>query len=198
MQSNEIKQLMAALSKAHIHHPSGVIIPKESKGNRATYANLPTVMRFIHEMCHPNGLVFTQGSLVVGGVPSIFSKLTHIATGEYISCASLLTVAANPQSPDQAWGGSTTYHRRYDAMMLLGLFAEDDPEDDDGYRNANKVETKTQYISQDQVSTLKALFDTHPELLNKFLAVAKLDSYTKLPADYFNSSMGWINRNITK
>jgi hypothetical protein len=192
--AKELTHLMAALSKAHIHHPSGVIIPKKSKGNRATYANLPDVVRFIHEMCHPNGLLFTQGSKIIDGKPGVFSRLTHIESGEFIECESFVTAAINAQSPDQAWGGSTTYHRRYDAMMLLGLFCEDDPEDDDGYRNANPVE-RPQSLDQKQITELIKLIGDDMVLMNKFLATAKVKSLMGIPADRYEGAVIWVKNN---
>jgi len=132
--SPSIEQLMAAVSA--MHKEFGVIIGKDSKGHKGTYASLPRILDTIHKMCSKHELVLTQLSCLVDGRNALKSILFHHPSGQWISSISLLTPHPEPQSYDQAWGGSSTYHRRYDAMMLLGLFSEDDDTDNDGEQPA--------------------------------------------------------------
>ena len=129
-QSPEVDQLMLALMQVHKEY--GVVISKDRKGHKGTYASLPCVLESIHKMCSKHGLILTQASRIIEGQLALESMLHHPTSKQWIACQSLLTPNLEVQSSDQAWGGSSTYHRRYDAMMLLGIFAEDDPTDHDG------------------------------------------------------------------
>lgn len=128
--SVEIDQLLLALMD--MHNEFGVIISKDSRGNRGTYASLPAVLESIHNRCKKHGLILTQGSKIIDNQTALVTTLWHPKSKQWISCESLLTPNENNTSADQAWGGSSTYHRRYDAMMLLGITSEDDPTDNDG------------------------------------------------------------------
>lgn len=141
--SESIDQLLTALMD--MHNEFGVIIAKDSRGNRGTYASLPAVLESIHNRCKKYGLMLTQGSKVIDNQPGIISTLWHPKSKQWISCESLLTPSENNTSADQAWGGSSTYHRRYDAMMLLGICSEDDPTDNDGNYEAKKTHASQSY-----------------------------------------------------
>jgi hypothetical protein len=143
--SESIDQLLTALMD--MHNEFGVIIAKDSKGHKGTYASLPAILESIHNRCKKYGLMLTQGSKVIDNQPAIVSTLWHPKSKQWISCESLLTPSENNLSADQAWGGSSTYHRRYDAMMLLGMFSEDDPTDHDGNYEAKKTNTNQSYGS---------------------------------------------------
>lgn len=195
--------LMKALSKAHHANPTGLIIPKGTKGARALYTNLPDVLRYIDSMCEPHGLILYQASCVVDGKPGLYSKLTHTPSGEFIDSTSLLTMAPNPQNPDQLWGGSTTYHRRYDAMMLCGLFCEDDPEDDDGYKNSRKADDlkptspateEKKPLTEIQLKALVAKINGNTELEQIILKIYDISKLGDLPQFRYDGLCKWIDR----
>src|SRR5207237_826825 len=117
-QSPEVDQLTLALMQ--VHKDFGVVISKDRKGHKGTYASLPCVLESIHKMCSKYGLLLTQASRIIEGQLALETILRHPQSHQWISCQSLLTPNLEVQSSDQAWGGSSTYHRRYDAMMLLG------------------------------------------------------------------------------
>src|SRR5665213_2099253 len=119
------KTLMAALMNMHAEF--GVIIKKDSKGHKGTYASLPCVLDQIHHMTSKFGMVLTQHLKTFGEQTVLCSHLYHPESGERSESESILTPSPNSPSPDQAYGASMTYHRRYDAMALCGLVAEDDP-----------------------------------------------------------------------
>ena len=153
-QSPEIDQIMQALMDTH--NEFGVVINKDRKGHKGTYASLPCVLESIHKMCSKHGLILTQASRIIEGNIAIEYILRHPKSGQWISCQSLLTPNAELPSSDQAWGGSSTYHRRYDAMMLLGIFAEEDPADHDGNVEGQKMPKTSLAISDKQHALLVA------------------------------------------
>lgn len=101
---------------------------KDSKGNFGKYANLGTVIEVISETLTKNGLVFVQPLGIQDGMPVLFTRIVHAATGESIESVTPL-VCKDPSDP-QKLGGAITYFRRYSLLSLLGLA----PEDDDGQK----------------------------------------------------------------
>ncbi len=106
-------------------------------------------------------------------------------------------------SPDQAWGGSTTYHRRYDAMMLLGLFCSDDPTDNDGEvietKKAAVVAAKSndKYISEKQVGLLLGKTNDRPELRTRIMEKLQIKDLKFIEKSKFNSILEWLDKNIS-
>lgn len=193
-QSPEIDQLMQALM--NVHREFGVVINKDRKGHKGMYASLPRVLESIHAMCSKHGLILTQASRIINGQLALESILRHPASKQWISCQSLLTPNEEVQSSDQAWGGSSTYHRRYDAMMLLGIFAEDDPTDHDG----DVVHTKNQKsvcINEKQHALLIAKLHGDEMLKNKILTSLKINSLAEIPWREFNKVLRYVEQQIT-
>lgn len=189
-QSAETDQLMLALME--VHKEFGVVISKDRKGHKGTYASLPCVLESIHKMCSKHGLILTQASRVMDGHRAVESILRHPESNQWVSCQSLLTPNAEVQSSDQAWGGSSTYHRRYDAMMLLGLFAEDDPTDHDGYVEVDKLSKPSPCISKKQYALLIAKIDGDQELQGKILASLKITQLADTPWREFNKVLQYV------
>ena len=146
--------LMQALMNMHAEF--GVILGKDKKGNRGTYTSLPGVLSQIHNMTKKHGLLLFQRPdfEIDSGVQSLMTRLEHVESGENIWCRSLLTPTPNAPSADQAYGSSMTYHRRYDAMALCGLFCDEDPADHDGWKDH---EHTTRKITDSEAKRLYAI-----------------------------------------
>ncbi|MCL4361793.1 ERF family protein [Candidatus Dependentiae bacterium] len=189
-QSSNIDQLMLAL--AEMHKEFGVVISKDRKGHKGTYASLPCILESIHKMCSKHGLILTQASRIINGQPALETILRHPKSNQWISCQSILTPNVGTQSADQAWGGSSTYHRRYDAMMLLGIFSEDDPTDNDGNIEEEKVQKYSQLINEKQVALLISKINGNEELKNTILTKLKISEFTQIPWKEFNKILKYI------
>jgi len=189
-QSTDIDQLMQALMETHKEF--GVVINKDRKGHKGTYASLPCVLESIHKMCSKHGLILTQASRIINGALALETILRHPKSNQWISCQSLLTPNAELPSSDQAWGGSSTYHRRYDAMMLLGVFAQDDPADNDGALPVIEFEKTSHLISDKQHSLLVAKINGDHELKNKILSGFKIAQLSQLPWKEFNKVLKYV------
>lgn len=192
-QSPEIDQLMEALMR--VHQEFGVVINKDRKGHKGTYASLPCVLESIHKMCSKYELILTQASRIIDGHIALETILRHPKSKQWISCQSLLTPNLEVQSSDQAWGGSSTYHRRYDAMMLLGIFAEDDPTDHDGNIPVTaKIQKTSAVISEKQHALLLAKINGNTELMNKILATLKITQLADVPWKEFNKVLKYVEQ----
>lgn len=194
-QSQDIDQLMLALMDAHKEF--GVVINKDRKGHKGTYASLPCVLDSIHKMCAKHGLILTQASRVINGQTALETILRHPKSKQWISCQSLLTPNIDLPSSDQAWGGSSTYHRRYDAMMLMGIFAEDDPADHDGASPQHSA-SKPQAISDKQYALLMAKLKGDQELTAKIISGLKIAKLSDLAWKDFNKVLNYIEQEKNK
>jgi hypothetical protein len=190
-QSVDIDQLMLALME--IHKEFGVVISTDRKGHKGTYASLPCVLESIHKMCLKYGLILTQASRIIDGQMALETTLRHPKSNQWIASQSLLTPNSELPSPDQAWGGSNTYHRRYDAMALMGIFAEDDPADDDGADYA-KASQKPAVISEKQLALLVAKINGNEALKLKILTVCKIAKLSDLQWKEFNKVLQYIEQ----
>lgn len=194
-QSPEIDVVMQALMEVHKEY--GVVINKDRKGHKGTYASLPRVLESIHKMCSKYGLILTQSSRIIDGHMALETILYHPKSKQWISSRSLLTPNPDLPSTDQAWGGSNTYHRRYDAMALMGIFAEDDPTDNDGAENTESFE-KSAMISAKQHALLLAKIKGDDALKTKILSGLKIAKLNDIPWREFNKVLKFVEQAKTK
>lgn len=188
-QSEDISSLLVALMRGH--QECGVVIPKDKKGHKGTYAALPQILSFIHTMGSKHGLILHQSPRILEGNAAIETILSHPASGQWISGISLLTPSENPVSMDQALGGSSTYHRRYDAMAICGLFAEDDPSDNDG--DTETTPSKSSYISEKQLWLLNQRINKRTELEKIILTRLKITKLSDIPYREFNAVLAYVD-----
>lgn len=191
-QSADIDQLMLALMDAHKEF--GVVINKDRKGHKGTYASLPCVLESIHKMCSGHGLILTQASRIINGQLALETMLRHPKSKQWIASQSLLTPNVDLPSADQAWGGSNTYHRRYDAMMLMGIFAEDDPADNDGTTDNATLGKTSQAISAKQHALLMAKINGDEALKAKLLGMLKISKLSDLQWRDFNKVLKYVEQ----
>lgn len=90
------------------------------------YLSLVGLMRAILPALNANGLVLMQFPSSLEGQPALRTKLIHAKSGEFEEDVMPLVLAKNDP---QAQGSGLTYARRYAALSILGLVAD---EDDDG------------------------------------------------------------------
>lgn len=180
------------LALMQVHKEFGVVISKDRKGHKGTYASLPSILDSIHTMCSKYHLILTQASRIVEGQLALETILRHPHSKQWISCQSLLTPNLEVQSSDQAWGGSSTYHRRYDAMMLLGIFSEDDPTDHDGNVGAEKTHKKSANINEKQLALLVSKINKDDALKNKILTTLKVAQLADIPWKEFNRVLHYV------
>lgn len=154
-QSQQIDQLDLALMA--LRQEFGVIIPKDCKGHNAKYATLPAILEWLEPKAFKHNLALAQGDGIKDGRITITSLVTHVPSEQYRSCQTYLMPDANANNEMMAWGGATTYHRRYQAMMLFGVFQEEDPSDNDGQSNGGGT------ISQKQIDLYLRLAAQAPD-----------------------------------
>jgi ERF superfamily len=140
-----MKNLLTALSNMHAEF--GVNLIDDAKGARSNYVKLTGLLEQLDHRLRKHGLILVQPEVEINGVMAIKSILTHLESKESLESISLLTPnqsGANG-STDQCYGGSSTYHRRYAAMSICGMFCHGDATDNDG-------ETESHPVSSDKSS----------------------------------------------
>ena len=124
----------------------------------------------------------------------------------------LTNVTQLSQSPDQAWGGSTTYHRRYGAMMALGLCQDGDANDNDSEvpqqaANSNYASPKligsfasTGVVSEKQVGMLKWKIkeSKQPNIMEHVHKMYGITDIAKLPFNKCNELIEWLGQTPQK
>lgn len=98
-------------------------------GAGSKYASTDSILADILPLLNETGLVLTQSPSTVGVTdpqPALRSRITHVATGDYIEDVMLLML---DKQNAQGLGGAITYGRRYAVTSMLGLVTE---ADDDG------------------------------------------------------------------
>jgi hypothetical protein len=125
MQSNEINELAAALSKAQGEFTA---IPKSETNPffKSKYAGLPDVVNVAAPILAQNGLAISQFIMADElGMEVLRTYLLH-SSGQFIWHDMKLHLG---KLDSQGQGSAVTYARRYSYMSVLGLVAD---EDDDG------------------------------------------------------------------
>ncbi len=215
LQSTEIDKIMDAI--AMVHDKYGVVIEKDAKGARgAMYAKLDNILVEIHQRCKEFKLTLIQRKLISdSNTECLETMLFHRESKQWIKSLSLIHTNPQAQSPDQVWGGSDTYHRRYDAMGILGLCSSDDPADHDGWKDHDKsfkpeqkaqiqrtmdiingdesapVE-KSHFISEKQQGLLRVKLNGNKEVADKILVRWNVSKLSEIPWRQFQDVLAFV------
>lgn len=137
--------LTAALALAQAEFPvitkdkTAEVRGKEGKaGYTYTYADLGDVLAAVRPVLARYGLALTQRTKRIdNGKTLLLTELRHVGGGLLDSECELGQSPGNPQ----AFGGALTYLRRYEAVTLLGIAAEEDrdAQDVEPSRNGNRA-----------------------------------------------------------
>jgi hypothetical protein len=128
MQSEDIKELAAALNKAQSEM---MCASKDAKNPffKSTYATLNSVWEAVKDALLNNGLTALQPIKHDNGSPIVQTIIMHVS-GQYIT-GECPIICAKEKDP-QALGSAITYARRYSLAAMLGVVTD---EDDDAEKN---------------------------------------------------------------
>lgn len=214
-QSDSVENLTKALLE--VHKQNGIVIDKDKEAfGKRKYASLPAILNKIKDMISSHGLILTQGSEAEYGGSAIFTLLEHPESGEYRKTLSKLSPKELPilpdyiinkmdqnqwnsyckalidYNPDQAWGSSTTYHRRYDAMMICGFTSADDPTDfNEGHK---EILSDNSVITVDQAAHLLMLANGNTSRFTKIFEFNKITDISQLPASQYDRVIGFLTK----
>ena len=121
MQSAEIKNIAAALSKAQAEY-NKIVKDSVNPFFHSRYATLGACIDATRDALATNGIAVVQGSKVINGQNALETILLH-TSGEWISGEYLFAPVKNEP---QAMGAAMTYARRYALCGMLNVASEDD------------------------------------------------------------------------
>lgn len=87
------------------------------------FASLAGVVAAVRPALNRHGLVFSQPTTNLGGIPALRTTLIHAPSGEQLDEVTPLVLAKNDP---QGYGSALTYARRYSLLSILGLVGDDD------------------------------------------------------------------------
>ncbi len=202
--SESIDLIMAALAKAQGGYKK--LVPNEV-GPRGRFCNLASILHSARESLSKNELSFYQYIDLKDegdGAALLRSVLGH-SSGQYISSVARIFSGKT----DRATGASYEYHKRQQALLLLGIAPSDnDPDfhDDDGASNADEViieeikkpkaeKRNDEHILHEKISTteyqnLMIELEGYPELVRDIQKTYQISTLADMrKEDYWPSVM---------
>lgn len=140
-------ELYAALAKAKLEYKN-VRFNRQNSFNKQVYADLDLIQKATNTALATQGLVFIQEPRDEDGTTFLYSTLGH-SSGQDIICKSRLIVPGytGAKSDNQRFGESLAYLKRQVAQCMLGVVANNDPEDND-----DADASETQYTNESRRS----------------------------------------------
>lgn len=132
-----MQNLASAL--AEFHKAVGPIF-KQSTAQYGKYADLATVLAVVTPVLSDKGLVLTQTFMPFDSTTILRTTLLH-TSGESVNSDLPMPSIEGARNALHAFGGATTYLRRYALLALLNLAAEDD--DGDSWDQDSKAVAKS-------------------------------------------------------
>ncbi len=132
-------KLYEALAKAKLEYKN-VTFNRVNSFNKQVYADLDIIQKSTNRALANNGLVYIQEPRDEDGTTFLYSTLGH-SSGQEIICKSRLIVPGytGAKSDNQRFGESLAYLKRQVSQCMLGVVANNDPEDND---DADAAETQ--------------------------------------------------------
>ncbi len=153
--SSSDMEFVKAMILAHSQFSVPVL---DKAGNRNKYASIKSIFNATLPHLMNNGLLFTQHERYNEELKCTFleTRITHTSGGFINSTVKLEVSSTAPGLSDaQRYGCALSYARRYSAMNLLGLYA--DEEDMDDYDHSeDSVPRKDVDIVVNKINTLSA------------------------------------------
>lgn len=211
---NKKNELYSALALAKLEYKN-VRFNRENSFNKQVYADLDIIQKSTNVALANNGLVFIQEPRDEDGTTFLYSTLGH-SSGQEIVCKSRLIVPGytGAKSDNQRFGESLAYLKRQVAQCLLGVVANNDPEDNDDadasetqYNNESRRsmggDTKpahvdqgilTERITRDQLDDLFYELQDYPIMTQSLLKGLEIKELSDMPKAKYSSQMQHIRK----
>jgi hypothetical protein len=207
MNSENMNEIFGALAKAQ----EDIEIAEKNVDNnflKSKYADLVGMIKASRPALSKNGLCVTQQIIDEDGKSFLYTKLGH-SSGQWIGSKSEIhTKTIDKVNPNQAFGSSCTYLRKYAYSAITGVGAGS-REDDDAESAAPKgVDHRrppvknnaapAELINAKEVLEIEALLGGNIELLHDALLTGKINELKDLQKSRLAGFMAWIEREKEK
>ncbi len=200
-ESDQIKDLVAALSKAQGAYPS-IGADRENPYFKSNYADLDMILKAVRPMLAENGLSLTQDTRFSADGSTVLHTRIYHATGQWIETrARILPVKNTPQE----YGSCLTYNKRYSAMALLGITVAKDPTDDDAevamvhareivakgpsIAKYNPKDQSHETVTREQIEELEYELADAPDLAEMVMDKLQIQSLADMPKSKYMVSL---------
>jgi len=207
-------KLYEALAKAKLEYRN-VTFNRINSFNKQVYADLDLIQKATNKALANNGLVFIQEPRDEDGTTFLYSTLGH-ASGQEIICKSRLIVPGytGAKSDNQRFGESLAYLKRQVAQCMLGVVANNDPEDNDDadasetqYNNESRRsmagDEKPAYIDQgiltekitrEQLDELYYELQDYPIMAESLKKALEIQNLSDMPKAKYTAQMHHIRK----
>lgn len=214
VKSTDRAMLYEALAKAKLEYKN-VRFNRENSFNKQVYADLDIIQKATNQALSNHGLVFFQTAPDEDGTTFLYSTLGH-SSGQEIVCKSRLIVPVytGAKSDNQRFGESLAYLKRQIAQSMLGVVANNDPEDNDDadasetqYNNESRRsmggDTKaahvdqgilTERITRDQLDDLFYELQDYPIMTASLLKGLEINTLSDMPKAKYSTQMQHIRK----
>jgi ERF superfamily protein len=192
LQSEQIGDLIAALSKAQAEIEGA---PFDKKSHHNEYASYTSIREACRLPLAKNGLAVTHTLDIADGKRVLVTQLSH-SSGQWMR--SYICMPQEKETP-QGMGSAITYSKRYALAALLAIYADND---DDGeaaegaYKNGSTQKAaapvNTETLSASQCEAIRKAINGDFAYLNKIVKEHKKDCIEKVPASQFTHIMHLI------
>lgn len=207
-------ELYTALAKAKLEYKN-VRFNRENSFNKQVYGDLDAIQKATNTALANQGLVFIQEPRDVDGTTFLYSTLGH-SSGQEIECKNRLIVPGytGAKSDLQRFGEALAYLKRQVAQAMLGVVANNDPEDNDDsdaastqYTNETRRsiagDTKPAHVDQgvfserisaDDLEDLYYELQEYPIMTLSLLKGLEIKELADMPKAKFRSQMDLIRK----
>lgn len=207
-------ELYAALAKAKLEYKN-VRFNRQNSFNKQVYADLDIIQKATNIALANQGLVFIQEPRDEDGTTFLYSTLGH-SSGQEIVCKSRLIVPGytGAKSDNQRFGESLAYLKRQVAQCMLGVVANNDPEDNDDadasetqYNNESRRsmggDTKpahvdqgvfTEKITREQLDELHYELQDYPIMTESLKRGLEIQNLSDMPKAKYSAQMQLIRK----
>jgi hypothetical protein len=212
--SGKRDKLYGALAKAKLEYRN-VTFNRVNSFNKQVYADLDLIQKATNKALANNGLVFIQEPRDEDGTTFLYSTLGH-ASGQEIICKSRLIVPGytGAKSDNQRFGESLAYLKRQVAQCMLGVVANNDPEDNDDadasetqYNNESRRSLAgdpkpahidqgvfTEKITREQLDELHYELQDYPIMTESLKKALEIQNLSDMPKAKYASQMQNIRK----
>ena len=206
--------LYGALARAKLAYKP-LRFNRDNTFNKQVYADLASIQRATNDALGNQELVFIQEIRDEDGTTFIYSRLGH-SSGQYIMSRTRPIIPAHnlAKSDNQRFGESVAYLKRQVLQAMLGIVADNDPEDDDSadtseyaynneVRNSMGNDTRPAHVDQgiisekitkDQLNEIHMELEHYPVMAANLKRMHELNNLSDMPKAKYTGIMQTIRK----
>jgi hypothetical protein len=162
------------------------------------YATWEQIDLLIRPVLHEHGFALTFDSIQDDRGLTIIAVLTHRKGHQTRTAAPLLPMdpRVGKSNPTKGWGSSSSYGKRYAAILALNITTRED--DDDGGAAGEQGKDDGDRITEEQLATLEALIKQTGTNREQFTAWADVEQLKDMTTATYAKAKGFLDSKLRK